>query len=138
MEVQKFLQEVATSIDNKDAKKFASFITPDGQFRFGNAPAVYRTAEIEKVVDWFFSTIKIHSFKNPISLATILLKTLQIVMLSRRNPRIHRQRDKILHKVIENLVGWATQVNSRQHQTPLVHRRFPVRASGPPPRTFHC
>lgn len=57
MDVQKFLQEVATSIDQKDAKKFASFITPDGQFRFGNAPAVYGTAEIEKVVDWFFSTI---------------------------------------------------------------------------------
>ncbi len=58
MDVQNFLQEVATSIDNKDAKKFASFITPDGQFRFGNAPAVFGTEEIVKVVDWFFTTIK--------------------------------------------------------------------------------
>ena len=58
MDVRSFLEDVASSIDARDTKKFASFITPDGQFRFGNAPAVYGTAEIEKVVDWFFSTIK--------------------------------------------------------------------------------
>lgn len=58
MDIKPFLEDVAASIDAKDTKKFASFITPDGQFRFGNAPAVYGTEEIEKVVDWFFSTIK--------------------------------------------------------------------------------
>jgi limonene-1,2-epoxide hydrolase len=58
MELKSFLEDVAGSIDNKDAKKFASFITPDGQFRFGNAPAAHGTEAIEQVVDWFFTTIK--------------------------------------------------------------------------------
>jgi hypothetical protein len=58
MDVNKFLEEVSASIDGKDSKKFASFITPDGQFRFGNAPPAVGTEAIEQVVEWFFSTIK--------------------------------------------------------------------------------
>jgi len=45
------------TIDAKDAAGFAAFLTPDGEFRFGNAPPVVGRAAIEAAVGGFFSAI---------------------------------------------------------------------------------
>lgn len=45
------------SIDAMDAERFASFLTEDGEFRFGSAPAVYGRAAIGEAVQAFFDTI---------------------------------------------------------------------------------
>ncbi len=58
MELKSFVTEVYQSIDHADATKFASFITPNGCFRFGNNPAVVGTKEIDAYVDGFFKSLK--------------------------------------------------------------------------------
>ena len=58
MDVKNFIQEVSEAIDAKDSDKFASYITPDGQFRFGNAPSLYGTEDIRNGVAQFFTMIK--------------------------------------------------------------------------------
>ncbi len=58
MELKSFVSEVYNSIDQADAVKFASFITPAGLFRFANTPAVVGNREIEEYVDGFFKSLK--------------------------------------------------------------------------------
>lgn len=45
------------AIDGRDARAFAAFLTPDGEFRFGNAPAVRGRAAVEVAVAGFFAAI---------------------------------------------------------------------------------
>ena len=58
MEFKSFVTEVYQSIDRADAGKFASFITPNGSFRFANHPAVSGTGAIEAYVAGFFHSLK--------------------------------------------------------------------------------
>ncbi len=58
MELKSFVTEVYQSIDNADATKFASFITPNGSFRFANNPAVTGNKAIDAYVDGFFKSLK--------------------------------------------------------------------------------
>jgi ketosteroid isomerase-like protein len=45
------------SIDSKNAHDFAEFLTPDGEFRFGNQPAVHGRENVEAYVGAFFGMI---------------------------------------------------------------------------------
>jgi len=45
------------AIDARDADRFVAFLTPDGEFRFGNAPAVQGREAIRATVAGFFSVI---------------------------------------------------------------------------------
>jgi ketosteroid isomerase-like protein len=45
------------AIDARDAGAFAAFLTPDGEFRFGNAPPVRGRASVEAAVAGFFTAI---------------------------------------------------------------------------------
>jgi ketosteroid isomerase-like protein len=46
------------AIDAMDARAFCRFITEDGSFRFGNAPAVKGVGNISAAVAGFFSSIQ--------------------------------------------------------------------------------
>jgi hypothetical protein len=46
------------AIDESDAAGFVGFLTPDAQFRFGNAPAIQGAGEIVAAVTGFFRTIR--------------------------------------------------------------------------------
>jgi ketosteroid isomerase-like protein len=46
------------AIDAKNVQKFASFLTDDVSFRFGNAPAVVGRTEVAKAVAGFFASIQ--------------------------------------------------------------------------------
>ncbi len=52
-----WITELFGVIDSKDAAAFGNFLTPDGTFRFGNAPPVQGRNEITAAVHGFFSTI---------------------------------------------------------------------------------
>jgi len=58
MEYKDLVSEAYQSIDNADAARFASFITPDGIFRFANIPAVKGNKAIEEFVAGFFQSLK--------------------------------------------------------------------------------
>lgn len=58
MEHKAYITEIYQAIDNADAKKFASYITPQGSFRFANHPAVTGNEAIEAYVDGFFKSLK--------------------------------------------------------------------------------
>jgi hypothetical protein len=58
MELKSFVKDVYQSIDSADAKKFASYIAPDGCFRFANNPEVIGNATIETYVDGFFKSLR--------------------------------------------------------------------------------
>jgi ketosteroid isomerase-like protein len=45
------------AIDARDARAFAAFLTEDGEFRFGNSPAVRGRTAIEAAVAGFFAAI---------------------------------------------------------------------------------
>ena len=45
-------------VDAMDARGFAECFTPDGLFRFGNAPTAKGRSEITSAVDEFFASIK--------------------------------------------------------------------------------
>jgi len=64
MELKSFVYEVYNSIDQANAAKFASFISPTGLFRFANMPAVVGNREIEEYVDGFFKSLKGISHSN--------------------------------------------------------------------------
>lgn len=51
------LDPLFQAIDSKDADRFASFLTEDGEFRFGNAPAVKGRDAVKEAVNGFFGTI---------------------------------------------------------------------------------
>ena len=58
MELKSFVTEVYQSIDGADAKKFASYFTQNGSFRFANNPEVTGIADVEAYVDGFFKSLK--------------------------------------------------------------------------------
>lgn len=45
------------TIDGKRAHDFAQFLTPDGEFRFGNQPSVHGRENVEAYVAAFFGMI---------------------------------------------------------------------------------
>ncbi len=49
--------ELLASIDAKDTAKFVSYLAPDGEFIFGNAPAAVGHAAVGAAVDGFFGMI---------------------------------------------------------------------------------
>ncbi len=50
-------QRLFAAIDARDADAFAAFLTPDGEFRFGNAPAVVGREAVRAAVAGFFAAI---------------------------------------------------------------------------------
>ncbi len=50
--------ELLASIDAKDTAKFVSYLTPDGEFIFGNAPAAVGHAAVGAAVSGFFAAIR--------------------------------------------------------------------------------
>jgi ketosteroid isomerase-like protein len=53
-----FIDELLATIDRKDARAFAAFLTPEATFRFGNNPAVVGRDAIEAAVGTFFKAIQ--------------------------------------------------------------------------------
>ena len=53
-----FIPQLFSTIDRKDSRGFATFITHDGTFKFGNWPAAKGTEAITGAVDQFFGTIE--------------------------------------------------------------------------------
>jgi ketosteroid isomerase-like protein len=51
------LDRLFNAIDSKDVAAFAGFLTEDGEFRFGSAPAVRGREAIAAAVAGFFETI---------------------------------------------------------------------------------
>jgi ketosteroid isomerase-like protein len=70
-----YLDDLFAAIDAQDADAFAAFLTEDGEFRFGSAPAVQGRSNIADAVRGFFESIDglSHSimriWRNPDSLA---------------------------------------------------------------------
>jgi len=56
-------QDLFKAVDAKDTKAFLGFIAPDGEFKFGNAPAVHGHAAIGAAVDGFFASIRASSHR---------------------------------------------------------------------------
>jgi len=50
-------QALFAAIDRRDAPAFAAFLTPDAEFRFGNAPPVFGRPAIARAVGDFFGMI---------------------------------------------------------------------------------
>ncbi len=53
-----WLKNLYTTIDKMDANAFADYISRDGEFIFGNIPAVVGRENISTFVDHFFKSIK--------------------------------------------------------------------------------
>lgn len=49
--------ELFAAIDGRDAVAFAAFLTPDGEFRYGNSPPVVGHAAVREAVAGFFAAI---------------------------------------------------------------------------------
>jgi len=64
MDYKALVSAAYQSIDSADAAKFASFITPDGIFRFANIPAVKDNKPIKEFVEGFFKSLKGISHSN--------------------------------------------------------------------------
>jgi len=58
MEIKEKIIKLFESIDEMDTDKFASFLTEDARFRFGNTPDVVGKSAIKEAVAGFFTTIK--------------------------------------------------------------------------------
>lgn len=54
----RWVESLFSSIDRQDEQRFASFLTEDASFRFGNAPAVSGRKEAGEAVADFFSSIE--------------------------------------------------------------------------------
>lgn len=57
-EIPPRLRQLFATIDAGDAVAFARFLTPEGSFRFGNAPPAVGRAAIEAAVAGFFGSIR--------------------------------------------------------------------------------
>jgi ketosteroid isomerase-like protein len=53
-----WVQRVFEAVDAGDARRFAAVFTEDGQFIFGNAPAVVGRPAVEQAVAGFFTAIR--------------------------------------------------------------------------------
>jgi len=58
MNTREWIEKIGNTIDAKDSEGFASFITEDGIFRFGNQPEVSGRKAISDYVAAFFTMIK--------------------------------------------------------------------------------
>jgi ketosteroid isomerase-like protein len=56
--VPEWVQSVFEAVDAGDARRFAAVFTEDGQFIFGNAPAVVGRPAVEQAVAGFFASIR--------------------------------------------------------------------------------
>lgn len=56
--------DLFSSIDAMDSNKFASFMTDEGEFIFGNNPGVKGRDSVDAFVNGFFESIKGISHKN--------------------------------------------------------------------------
>lgn len=52
------MNDLFNAIDAMDADAFASHLTDDVEFRFGNAPSVFGRSETQTAVEGFFGSIK--------------------------------------------------------------------------------
>ncbi len=59
------IKSLFRAIDAKDGAAFASLLTGDASFRFGNSPAVTGRDAIRAAVDGFFGSIKSLSHRVP-------------------------------------------------------------------------
>ena len=70
-----FLDRLFRTIDSKDAEGFAAFLSDNGVFQFGNAPAVSGRDAVKDAVSGFFDTIEglshsvMHVWRDEASLA---------------------------------------------------------------------
>jgi ketosteroid isomerase-like protein len=69
--------QLLATIDARDAKAFAGFLTSDASFRFGNHPAVVGREAIEATVGDFFRAIKSlsHRLQEQWSLQDVVICT---------------------------------------------------------------
>lgn len=65
-DTKSWLDKIGKTIDSKDAKGFADYITEGGSFRFGNQPEVTGRKAIEDYVAAFFGMIgsSVHEIVN--------------------------------------------------------------------------
>lgn len=56
-EMDRWLEALFASIDAGDADGFTRFLTPDGTFRFGSAPAARGREAVREAVSGFFDSI---------------------------------------------------------------------------------
>ncbi len=72
-----FIRQLLTTIDTRDAKAFAGFLTSDASFRFGNHPAVVGREAIEATVGDFFRAIRSvsHRLEEQWSLPDVVICT---------------------------------------------------------------
>jgi ketosteroid isomerase-like protein len=54
---QAWWQHLFAAIDARDSSAFLTFLTPDAQFRFGNAPTMIGSEAIRAAVEGFFAAI---------------------------------------------------------------------------------
>ncbi|MBI2794162.1 MAG: nuclear transport factor 2 family protein [Ignavibacteria bacterium] len=52
------MNQLFTAIDTMNAEEFASHLTDDVEFRFGNAPSVFGKSATQMAVEGFFGSIK--------------------------------------------------------------------------------
>ena len=66
MSIPNWITDLFKTIDSRNSVKFAEFLTPDGEFIFGNIPAVQGTENVVTFLDAFFKSIHgiSHSVKN--------------------------------------------------------------------------
>ena len=57
MHSENWWRELFATIDDRQAQRFASYLTHDGEFRFGSSPSVHGRENIEAYVAAFFGMI---------------------------------------------------------------------------------
>ena len=55
--VRPWCEQLFSTIDAKDSRGFAEYLTADALFRFGNAPPVTGTVQIVRALDQFYAGI---------------------------------------------------------------------------------
>ena len=55
--VRPWCEQLFRTIDAKDSRGFAEYLTADAIFRFGNAPSVIGTLQIVRTLEQFFAAI---------------------------------------------------------------------------------
>lgn len=54
---QTMIEELFKAIDARDADRFAGFLAPECEFRFGNLPVVSGAAQVREFVAGFFASV---------------------------------------------------------------------------------
>ncbi|HTT41349.1 MAG TPA: nuclear transport factor 2 family protein [Burkholderiales bacterium] len=78
-----FIKQLLATIDARDAKAFAGFLTSDATFRFGNHPAVLGREAIEATVGNFLRAIKSvsHALEEQWSLPDVVICTGMVIYI---------------------------------------------------------